>query len=226
MSSPRTAGALSHLTVSMLLLLVSTGCAGISPLPVKPARLGESQLGPLSVDPSLVRPEKGGSLGLAPAEPAIQADTITNMKTPIADITPAAVEPGPAPQVAVRAAPPVKAVIAAAPVRKAELPPPAAAPTLDVASLKSRLRDTKAIGVFSKLALKNQMDDVLEQFRAAYNTGQTTAPVALRQPYDLLVLKVLALLQEGDPALARSIAGSREAIWGILSDAAQFRAVA
>jgi hypothetical protein len=103
---------------------------------------------------------------------------------------------------------------------------PVAAPTLDVAGLTQRLRETKAIGVFSKLALKNQMDDVLGQFRAAYRDGHTRAPVALRQPYEMLVLKVLALLQEGDPDLARSVAGSREAIWTILADAETFRTIA
>jgi len=116
-----------------------------------------------------------------------------------------------------------KAEAVTAPVAAPKTPAP---PTLDIAELKSRLRDTKAIGVFSKLALKNQMDDVLEQFRAAYKTGQKTAPAALRQPYDMLVLKVLALLQDGDPALARSVAGSREALWGMLADAEKFRTLA
>jgi len=35
----------------------------------------------------------------------------------------------------------------------------------------------------------------------------------LRQRYDGLVLKVLALLQDGDPPLATAILSSREAIW-------------
>jgi hypothetical protein len=44
----------------------------------------------------------------------------------------------------------------------------------------------------------------------------------LRQPYDTLILKVLALLQDKDPALAKAIASSREAIWGILTDREKF----
>jgi hypothetical protein len=88
---------------------------------------------------------------------------------------------------------------------------------LDVAGLTARLRDTDAIGVFTKLALKNQMDDLLEQFRAHYQNGQKTSVASLRQPYDMLVLKVLSLVQDGDPSLARTISGSREAI-GILAD--------
>jgi hypothetical protein len=99
-------------------------------------------------------------------------------------------------------------------------------PTLDVAGLTARLRDTKAIGVFTKLALKNQVDDLLKQFRTHYQSGQKTDVASLRQPYDMLVLKVLALVQDSDPSLARTISGSREAIWGILADPDKFKTVA
>lgn len=98
-------------------------------------------------------------------------------------------------------------------------------PPLDVAALKARLRDTNAIGVFTKLALKNQMDNLLKQFRAHYQSGQKNSVTSLRQPYDMLVLKVLALVQDGDPSLARTISGSREAIWGILADPEKFNSV-
>ena len=98
-------------------------------------------------------------------------------------------------------------------------------PPLDVAALKTRLRDTQAIGVFTKLALKNQMDDLLEQFREYHQSGQKTGAASLRQPYDMLVLKVLSLVQDGDPSLARTISGSREAIWGILADRDKFNSV-
>ncbi len=98
-------------------------------------------------------------------------------------------------------------------------------PPLDVAALKARLRNTNAIGVFTKLALKNQMDDLLKQFRAHYQSGQKSSVTSLRQPYDMLVLKVLALVQDGDPSLARTILGSREAIWSILADPEKFNLI-
>ena len=97
-------------------------------------------------------------------------------------------------------------------------PTPAAAPPLDLFSLKQRLRETHAIGVFTKLSLKNQVDDLLDQIRAHYRSSGPPAPSALRERYDLLILKVLSLLQDGDPALARAIGSSREAIWGIIND--------
>ena len=89
---------------------------------------------------------------------------------------------------------------------------------LDLVSLEQRLRETRAIGVFTKLSLKNQVDDLLDQFRAHYRSAGPPALSALRERYDLLILKVLSLLQDGDPALARTIGSSREAIWGILND--------
>jgi hypothetical protein len=101
------------------------------------------------------------------------------------------------------------------------LPHPAA-PALDLASLEQRLKDTRAIGVFTKLSLKNQVDDLLTQFRSFYARKSTMTLAQLRQKYDLLVLKALSVLQDGDPALASAIAASREAIWGILADPQKF----
>lgn len=93
---------------------------------------------------------------------------------------------------------------------------------LDLTSLEQRLRDTHAIGLFTKLSLKNQVDDLLQQFRA-FHTGQSKPMLAeLRQKYELLLLKVVSLLQDGDPPLAAAVSSSREAIWGILTDPEKF----
>lgn len=123
---------------------------------------------------------------------------------------------------------PSAVVVGVEQIRLIEAPAPVARklePPLDVAALKTRLRDTSAIGVFTKLALNNQMDDLVQQFRLHHLGGHQTSVAKLRQLYDLLVLKVLVLLQDGDPPLARTIAGSREAIWNILADPEQFKSV-
>jgi hypothetical protein len=88
--------------------------------------------------------------------------------------------------------------------------------------LEQRLRETRAIGVFTKLSLKNQVDDLLKAFRALYRDPNKRPSAELRQRYDGLLLKVLSLLQDGDPPLAAAIASSREAIWGILADPEKF----
>jgi hypothetical protein len=102
---------------------------------------------------------------------------------------------------------------------------PQAAPALDLKTLESRLKQTPAIGVFTKLTLKNQIDALLDQFRAFYQGKLKISLAELRRSYDMLVLNVLALLQDADPPLASAIAGSREAIWAILSNPAKFAAV-
>jgi hypothetical protein len=99
---------------------------------------------------------------------------------------------------------------------------PAAPPTLNLADLEQRLRDTHAIGVFTKLSLKNQVDDLLSEFRTLYKGPDKHPSSELRQHYDLLLLKVLSLLQDSDPTLASAISSSREAIWGILADPNKF----
>ena len=104
----------------------------------------------------------------------------------------------------------------------AQRPSAAPAPALDLNSLKERLKDTRAIGLFTKLSLKNQVDDLLSQLRAFHAKKSTSSLADLRQRYDLLLLKVLSLLQDGDPPLATAISQSRDSIWGILSDPQQF----
>jgi len=123
------------------------------------------------------------------------------------------------------AKPPVK--VAAPAVR---VPPPqkpaaaarVAASTLDLNTLEQRLKNTDAIGVFTKIALKNQVDDLLKRFKAYHESDGKSALTLLRQSYDQLLLKVNDVLKNGDPSLAGEIMGSREAIWGVLSDPVKF----
>jgi hypothetical protein len=98
-------------------------------------------------------------------------------------------------------------------------------PHFDLTSLEKQLKDTQAIGVLAKIALRNQVDDLLSQFRAFYQGNLKTTLAELRRPYDLLILKVVLLLQDNDPSLAAAVGASREAIWGILSDPAKFATI-
>ena len=100
-----------------------------------------------------------------------------------------------------------------------------AAPPLDVNALKTRLRETKAIGVFTKLTLKNQVDDLMEKFRQHHAGKPTPTVTELRRSYDLLLMKVLSLLQDDDQKLASDILSSRERIWGLLADPKEFAAL-
>lgn len=206
---------LAHAAV--LLLLLTAGCAAIAP---------DARVAP--------EPE---AIATQPTELLPGARPSTPTSPPVAAATPAPAAPTPA-QIESRAgapgsksAPATKPSSALAPVASAAKPaaPPAAAtpapagpPALDLNALKEQLKETKAIGVFTKLSLKNQVDDLLQQFRDFYQGKSKTTMAQLRRSYDLLMMKVLSLLQDADQKLASAIVSSREAIWGLLSDPKKF----
>jgi hypothetical protein len=99
---------------------------------------------------------------------------------------------------------------------------PAAAPALDLKTLEEQLKDTKAIGFFTKITLKNQVDDLLDRFREYYQGKAKLTLTDLRRSYDLLMMKVLSLLQDEDQKLASDIVSSREAIWRLLANPKTF----
>ena len=102
-------------------------------------------------------------------------------------------------------------------------PPKVAAPApLDLRGLEQRLKDTSAIGVLTKLSLKNQVDDLLGKFKTYHAGSRPPTLPQLRPSFDLLLMKVMSLLQDKDTALARDINASREAIWAVLSDRQKF----
>ena len=107
---------------------------------------------------------------------------------------------------------------------KAATSPDAPIP-LDLIALEKQLKSTKAIGIFSKIALKNQVDDLMKQFREHYKGKNSKTMSDLRQSYDLLMMKVLSLVQDNDKNLAAAIVSSRAAIWDLLADPVKFAAL-
>jgi len=111
---------------------------------------------------------------------------------------------------------------AAAKVAPAAAKTPATASALDLKTLEEQLKGTKAIGIFTKITLKNQVDDLLDRFRQYYQGKAKLTLTDLRRSYDLLMMKVLSLLQDEDQTLASAIVSSREAIWRLLADPKTF----
>ena len=228
--------------VLTLSCFVAAGCTGIrhaqttEPVPVAqpPAPIAVVEEAPV---PTAAQVEVAPAVAEAPVLPA---------PPPVQPVRP--VEPAPAaraevPKVPASRVAPVTTVVSpkspprpVAAVTAVTAPPPQAMPKvaavpaapqlspapLDFKALASRLRETRAIGVLTKLALKNEVDDLVDRFRA-YHKRQGTATLAeLRRNYDMLLLKVLSLLQDSDPPLARDIVKSRAAIWSILEDPRKF----
>jgi len=182
------------------------GCARRTPeAPVSPPQSVEDQTATPQAAAKPVEP--------TPAQPA-----------PVASPSPSGTPPAPKPSS--KAAPPVVRT----PAPNAQAPKSAAAPVasqaapvpLDLIALKEQLKATKAIGVFTKIALKNQVDDLMNKFRDYYHGKSKTTMPELRRSYDLLMMKVLSLLQDSDKKLASEVVSSREAIWALLSDPKKF----
>jgi hypothetical protein len=211
--------------IRFVFVLLISGCAGPGTPPTKTPsqssapRTGEEAVAPVGVQgplpsssPAAVGTEAGIAAAAptsAPPPPSVAAST-GKTALPVANAP---------------AKPPATPAPVAQPSKQESVPPGVGnqkAPPLDLASLEQRLKDTKAIGVLTKITLKNQVDDLLSQFRSFYQGTLKSNLTDLRRSYDLLVLKVLSLLQDSDQALATAIAASREAIWGILSDPAKF----
>lgn len=210
-------GRLRRIPVALLVAMVA-GCAVVqSPSPGVAVRL--SPVAPLAV----VLPvpvEADSALHSAPAKPTQAQAAADEKPAPVARPIPAdnpRKMPVLAPSVAL-AAPsnPVPAPAAA--------PAPVAAAPLDLDALRARLKETSAIGLMAKLELRSQVDALVDRFRAHHAGGQPPAIDALRQSFNALVQKVLALIRDGDPALAALLASSREAIWGVLEDPVKFNA--
>ena len=161
-------------------------------------------------------------ISIAPSPAAVALPPV-DATPPAVESAPAAVAPTPSPAPAASPAPTTVSKTPALPKTvSTSTPVKAAAPsTLDLAALETRLRATKAIGVFTKLSLKNQVSDLLDQFKTFHHGGAPPL-TTLRQEYDLLLLKVLSLLQDNDASLANAVSASRESIWGILVDPAKF----
>jgi len=218
----------------LLFVLTMAGCGGVKPAPPgEYPQTGSAQAGPAAAAPvaPAVTPPSPPSPPPPPVATQGSIAVVASAERATAPSTPA-----PSSQAAAKAgAPatkaPTKAPAALAPAAqqpKKDVVAQAtqkAAPPLDLTSLETRLKETNAIGVMTKIALKNQVDDLLDQFRAFYAGKLKTTLAELRRPYDLLVLKVLSLLQDSDPSLAAAIVASREAIWGILSDPHKFATI-
>ncbi len=184
---------LMSVAYAAVLLLPIAGCASRRPPQPAPAAVPAPSPDTPAPDAATPAPKRAGK-----AVPPVARTPAPNARAPKPAATPAAVPP-----VAAR-------------------PAPAAPATLDLTALKEQLKATKAIGVFTKISLKNQVDDLMDQFRAYYQGRAKTTMPELRRRYDLLMMKVLSLLQDSDQKLASEIVSSREAIWTLLSDQRKF----
>lgn len=124
---------------------------------------------------------------------------------------------------AVPAREPAEVVIPEAMEPPAEASPAESPPAgMNLASLKHSLRKSRAIGFFTKLELKRQVDDLVRNFGDYHRNRNDLSLDQLKERFSLLLMKLLVLLQDDDPELHHDIAGARSALWETLADPAQF----
>jgi hypothetical protein len=181
-------------------MLLTAGCARKPPEAPQPTPVPQS---PAPAKPESASPATPKSAPAKPAAPSRSAPKATPTE----------------------AAKPAKSPALSPSAPKAASPANPTNPALDLAALKERLKATKAIGLMTKLTLKNQVDDLLDRFRGHYAGKDNVTMPQLRQSYDLLMMKVLSLLQDKDQMLASDIVASREVIWGLLADPKKFAAL-
>jgi hypothetical protein len=212
-------------------VVLAVGCATKAPVASQPAPESvtasappenSAPVAPAPASPAPTEEEEKATAAPLPAKPTEAAPAKPSTTKPTA---PSTAKPA-APATAKPAAPSEAAAKPAAPAPKPAAPretPKVSA--LDLEALKEQLKGTKAIGVFTKLTLKNQVDDLLDRFRDHYAGKNKVTMTELRRSYDLLMMKVLSLLQDKDQRLASDIVASREAIWGLLADREKFAAL-
>jgi len=191
-------------------------------------------------DPSLVASPVGEPASepepLPPVEilPAPEVQAVEEVEVPAPAVTeetapePVSSETVPVPEASLpQPEPELPAVIL--PVEEPPPPPAQVAPptalAMDLDELETKLRKTKAIGVFTKLELKNQVEDLIKEMDNYHQNRGTLSLTQLEERFDLLVMKLLLLLQDGDPGLHQQIASARPALWTTLADPDQFATV-
>ena len=92
----------------------------------------------------------------------------------------------------------------------------------DIFNLIAQLRDTEAIGLPMKLALKRQIGDLLSKFRLFHAHEGDTPLVKLREEFNLLLTDIIRLLRDKDPDLFRQITKAREVLWNKLTKPDEF----
>jgi hypothetical protein len=204
--------------VALFPLFLTAGCAAIGPGP-SVAPKSEDVVSQTATTPHPTKPATAPTPQSAPAAAPAPVAPTPALQAENRDGAPGAKTPAPATK---PPAAPASAAAKPSPPPAATTSSPVASPTLDLAALKEQLKETKAIGVFTKITLKNQVDDLLQQFRDHYQGKAKITMAQLRRSFDLLLMKVLSLLQDADQKLAAAIVASREAIWALLSDPKKF----
>ena len=100
--------------------------------------------------------------------------------------------------------------------------PPVEEEIVDLQILGDMLADTKAIGLFTKLSLKKDIDKVLLRLKKFHGGKSKFTLEQLEEQYDLLLIKIAIHLQDNDLALHKHLCNAWLEIWEELRDFDRF----
>ena len=104
----------------------------------------------------------------------------------------------------------------------ATLANPVLSAQMDLSALERRLVKTRAVGIFTKLTLKQHADSFTEAMQDFHEGNRSASLAELRQRYNILIQEVVVVVQKKDPELARDISAAREVVWLQLVDKSNF----
>ena len=86
-------------------------------------------------------------------------------------------------------------------------------------TLITKLKETKALGVFTKLALKGDMEEIIAMANGYQRVAAFSELQSVRELFDGLVLKTITLLNDKDPNLAADMYQARDLVWQSILEA-------
>jgi hypothetical protein len=95
----------------------------------------------------------------------------------------------------------------------------------DFDDLAQRLRQTEALGLFEKLALKDRLDTLMSDFVLFHEGRRDNSRKALKARFDRLLKDTVAILRKGDPSLSTLIERAHKNLWMLVSNPVSFAAM-
>jgi hypothetical protein len=96
----------------------------------------------------------------------------------------------------------------------------------DLEALVDRISHSKALGFFTKLSLKLDIDGFLKMVKEYHDKGGAEETLEqLHERYEVMVHKLVVLLQNEDEELVESIEDGRDKLWARLADAKKFAGI-
>lgn len=92
----------------------------------------------------------------------------------------------------------------------------------DVGPLVEQIAHSKSIGVFTKLALKQDGKDLFKKMGNYHSGVGDSSLEELHERYNVMVHKLVIVIGKKDEELAGYVADARDKLWDVLSDDIKF----